>query len=583
MPEGKTSMSDVIDRDGKEMSWDSSNAGELHARILPDGNLLGIVRHITERKQTEVLSDPHARELAEHKRTEAALRESENLLSSIFRAAPTGIGVVSNRVLLTVNDRICAMTGYTREELVGKSARMLYPSEADFEYVGTEKYRQIRRHGIGTVETCWQCKDGRIIDVLMSSTPINPLDLSAGVTFTALDITERKLAEAEKEKLQAELFQAQKMEAIGRLAGGVAHDFNNMLSIIIGRAELALMKLEPSDLLYKDLRNIEAVGKRSANLTRQLLGFARKQTIVPRVLNLNGAIESLLKMLRRLIGEDIELLWRPAPDLWPVKMDPAQIDQALANLVINARDAIKDVGKITIETANVVFDKAYCAIHNGFIPGEYILFAVSDDGCGIDKKALPNIFEPFFTTKDIGKGTGLGLATVYGIAKQNHGFINAYSELSRGSTFKIYLPRYAGDRARVPAETPVGAVIGGSETILVVEDEPEILEVVNIMLKELGYTVLSVGTPSEAIRLTHEHTQEIHLLMTDVVMPEMNGRDLSDQLLSLYPHLKCLFMSGYTANVIAYHGVLDEGVHFIQKPFSIKDLADVVRQVLDQK
>ncbi|MFH0727379.1 MAG: response regulator [Pseudomonadota bacterium] len=523
------------------------------------------------------------RNITERKRAEEALRKSEEWLKSVFRVAPIGIGVAKNRILQDVNPRLCEMTGYTQAELIGTSARVLYPTREEFEYVGREKYRQISKTGAGEVETRFRTKDGSVIDVLLASTPMNSLKFSAGMTFTALDITERKRAAVEKEKLQTELFQAQKMEAIGRLAGGVAHDFNNMLSIILGRAELARMKIKSSDLLYKDLCDIEAVGKRSANLTRQLLGFARKQAITPKILNLNNTIASLLKMLRRLIGEDVGLLWKPAADLWPVKMDPAQIDQILANLVINARDAIKDVGKVIIETGNVVLDEAYCAVHKGFVPGEFTLLAVSDDGCGIDRKTLPNIFEPFFTTKDIGKGTGLGLATVYGITKQNHGFINAYSELGRGSTFKIYLPRYGGGSAGGTAEAPVGSVTGGSETILLVEDEPEILGVVTTMLESLGYAVLSVESPDEAIRLTREHSGEIHLVITDVVMPEMNGRDLSDRLLSLYPNLKCLFMSGYTANVIAHHGVLDEGVRFIQKPFSMRDLAATIRQILAQE
>jgi PAS domain S-box-containing protein len=520
------------------------------------------------------------RDTTKRKRAEEALRKSEDWLKSVFRVAPIGIGVAKNRILQDVNPRLCEMTGYTEAEMIGASARMLYPTQEEFEYVGREKYYQISKRGAGEVETRFQAKDGAIIDVLLASTPIDSLKFSAGMTFTALDITERKRAAAEKEKLQAELFQAQKMEAIGRLAGGVAHDFNNMLSIILGRAELARMKVKSSDAVYKDLCDIDAVGRRSANLTRQLLGFARKQAIIPRVLNLNNTIASLLKMLRRLIGEDIGLLWKPAANLWPVNMDPAQIDQILANLVINARDAIKNGGKVIIETDNVVLDEAYCVAHKGFIPGEFTLLAVSDDGCGIDRNTLQYIFEPFFTTKDVGKGTGLGLATVYGITKQNHGFINAYSEPGRGSTFRIYLPRYGGNNAGDTPEAPVRPIMGGTETILVVEDEPEILEVVTAMLQDLGYTVLSVQTPSEAIRLTCEHPGDIHLLVTDVVMPEMNGRDLSDRLLSLCPALKCLFMSGYTANVIAHHGVLDEGVQFIQKPFSMKDLAGAIRQVL---
>ena len=264
-------------------------------------------------------------------------------------------------------------------------------------------------------------------------------------------------------------------------------------------------------------------------------------------------------------------------------MDPFQIDQILTNLCINARDAISDVGKMTIETGKCSFDEDYCAAYTGFLPGEYVLLAVSDNGCGMDKETLSHLFEPFYTTKVIGKGTGLGLATVYGIVRQNNGLINVYSEPDKGTTFRIYLPRHVGKTAQVQTRGPVEANSRGHETILLVEDDPSILEMTTRMLKKQGYTVLSANSPGEAIHLARERTGEIHLLMTDVVMPEMNGRDLAKNLLSLFPHLKRLFMSGYTANVIAHHGVLDEGVYFIQKPFSIKELAAKVREALDQE
>ena len=329
------------------------------------------------------------------------------------------------------------------------------------------------------------------------------------------------------------------------------------------------------------LQEIRKAAQRSADLTRQLLAFARRQTIAPKVLDLNETVEGMLKMLRRLIGEDIDLAWLPAADLWPVKMDPAQIDQILANLCVNARDAIGGVGKLTIETGNAVFDEAYCADHPGFVPGEYVRLAVSDNGCGMDKETLAQIFEPFFTTKGVGEGTGLGLATVYGIVKQNDGFINVYSEPGQGTTFTIYLPRHAGQ-----ADAAADGKRGGTA--------PEFAgrrccwwrtsrrswPLPGRVLERLGYTVLAASTPGEAIRLAEAHAGEIHLLMTDVVMPEMNGRDLARRLLSLRPRLKCLFMSGYTADVIAHHGVLDEGVHFIQKPFSVEDLAAKVRDAL---
>jgi len=393
----------------------------------------------------------------------------------------------------------------------------------------------------------------------------------------------RKRAEAEKEKLQAQLLQAQKMEAIGKLAGGIAHDFNNMLGVILGHVELALKKMEEDNSLHKTLNKIQEAALRSADLTRQLLAFARKQTISPRVLNLNDTVQGMLNLLLRVIGEDIDLAWEPGRNLSPVKMDPTQIDQILANLCVNARDAISGVGKITIETDHTVFDDAYCAGHIGFLPGEYVMLAVSDNGCGMNSETLSHLFEPFYTTKKLGKGTGLGLATVYGIVKQNNGFINVYSESGQGTTFKIYLPRHAAHMDQEPQIPRPQALARGCETILLVEDEPMILEMTTTMLEELGYRVLPAPSPGESIRLAKEHPDQIHLLMTDVVMPEMNGRDLSMYLIKLYPDLKHLFMSGYTANVIAHQGVLDKGVAFIQKPFSLKDLAGMIRKVLDTK
>ncbi len=368
---------------------------------------------------------------------------------------------------------------------------------------------------------------------------------------------------------------------MGRLAGGVAHDFNNMLGVILGHTELALLHADETHDLSADLNEIQNAARRSADLVKKLLAFARKEIISPRRLDLNDTVESMLIMLRRLIGEDIDLLWKPAAHLWPVKMDPSQIDQILANLCVNARDAIEGVGKLTIETGRKTFDEEYCKEHAGFIPGDFVLLAVSDNGCGMDKKTLDNLFEPFFTTKETGKGTGLGLATVYGIVKQNNGFINVYSEAGQGSTFRIYLPRFVADEDTDKALPKKKTAAAGSETILLVEDESTILRMTRMMLERKGYTVIPAATPAEAMEKAKNHPGPIHLIMTDVVMPEMNGRDLAEQIILLYPDIRLLFMSGYTANVIAHHGVLDEGVAFIQKPFSMADMTAKVREVLD--
>ena len=329
----------------------------------------------------------------------------------------------------------------------------------------------------------------------------------------------RREAERQQEALKGQLLQAQRLESVGRLAGGVAHDFNNMLSIIHGNSDLALQKLQPTDPLHGLLSEILGAARRATDITRQLLGFARRQTIAPKVLDLNETVESMLKMLRRLIGEDIDLAWLPEAGLWPVKMDPAQVDQILANLCLNSRDAIHDVGKITIETENTRFDEQYCGSRPGYQPGEFVLLAVSDNGEGMSRETQEKIFEPFFSTKGVGKGTGLGLSTVYGIVKQNDGFINVYSEPGSGTSFKIYLPRHKAPAAKPEAGSlPEAAPAGHGETVLLVEDEPAIIQVCRIMLEELGYRVLAAGTPGQALELARTSTDEIQLVITDVIM-----------------------------------------------------------------
>ncbi len=396
------------------------------------------------------------------------------------------------------------------------------------------------------------------------------------------DITKQIRSEEERQKLAEQLQQAQKMEAVGQLAGGVAHDFNNMLGVILGHAEMAMDEIEKDHPLFSDLTEIRNAAERSADITRQLLAFARKQPIAPKVIDLNKSVEGMLKMLQRLLGEDIGITWKPGYDLWSVKMDPSQFDQIVANLCVNGRDAISDVGTITIETGNIAFDAEYCRKNVYFEPGDYVMLAVSDTGDGMDKETQEHIFEPFFTTKGLGKGTGLGLATIYGIVKQNNGFINFYSEPARGTTFKVYLPRHSSSKNQMQEEESPYFVTGGHETILLVEDEPTIMKMTATMLQRLGYSVKAAGTPTEAIKLVEEFGGEIHLLITDLVMPEMNGKDLSKKILTDQPDMRVLFMSGYTANVIAHRGVLDDGVNFLQKPFSKKDLVVKIRSILDK-
>ncbi|MBI5380335.1 MAG: PAS domain-containing protein [Opitutae bacterium] len=394
------------------------------------------------------------------------------------------------------------------------------------------------------------------------------------------DVTEHKQAEAERERLQTQLIQAQKMESVGRLAGGVAHDFNNMLQAILGNAALLQEAVPPTDPLRENVEEIQKAAQRSADLTRQLLAFARKQTISPQVIDLNNAVFGTLKMLQRLIGESIQLAWIPGANLWPIKIDPSQIDQILANLTVNARDAITGTGKITIETANVSFDSSKVREHSDSMTGDFVQLVVSDTGHGMDQETRSHLFEPFFTTKRVGEGTGLGLATIYGIVKQNGGFINVYSEPGRGSAFKIFLPRVAAGTT-IAASIPAPRSLRGTETVLLVEDEAQILQLGRRILERQGYHVLAARLPAEALTLATQHVAPIHLLITDVVMPTMNGRELQEQLAKIKPAMRCLFMSGYTADVIAHQGVLAEGVHFMQKPFSNDSLCRIVREVLD--
>ncbi|MBU2547441.1 MAG: PAS domain S-box protein [Proteobacteria bacterium] len=520
-------------------------------------------------------------DISERKQAEEALAASERKYRALFEGVSEGILVADAelRAFLYANPAICHMLGYTVDELLRLTVEDIHPQESLPHAIDIFEAHACEETIRASALPCL-CKDGTVIQVDINAAAVT-IDGRACVVGFFTDVTERKRLEAEKAELEEQLHQAQKMEAVGRLAGGVAHDFNNMLTVINGNAELALLTLKPDDPNHEIIQEIFKSGKRSADLTRQLLAFARRQAISPVVLDLNETVEGMLKMLRRLLGEDVDIVWKPCSNPWPVKMDPAQIDQIMANLCVNARDAISGVGKVTIETVNVAIDPGYSSTHIDSVPGKYVMLTISDNGMGMDKPALDNIFEPFFTTKKKGEGTGLGLATVYGIVKQNNGFINVYSEPGQGTTFKIYLPRPEGQTPEAESRTVSAPPKGRGEMILLVEDELTILNVGKHMLEKLGYTVLAAGKPGEAVRLCRETPGEIQLLITDVVMPEMNGRELAERLIEIKPDMKCLFMSGYTANVIAHHGVLEPGVQFIQKPFSLLDFAAKVRETLD--
>ncbi len=392
---------------------------------------------------------------------------------------------------------------------------------------------------------------------------------------------DRENAAIEREKLQSQLVQAQKMDSIGRLAGGVAHDFNNMLQAILCNASLGLEERDCPPAVRENLEEIKMAGQRSAELTRQLLAFARKQAVSPKLLDLNETVAGMLKMLQRLIGEDIQLIWKPGQPLGRVLIDPSQVDQILANLTVNSRDAIKGTGKIIIETATATLDPRSPTHSDAEPPRSFVLLSISDTGSGMDELTRSRLFEPFFTTKKTGEGTGLGLATVYGIVTQNGGQISVYSEPGRGSTFKIYLPQVEG-QTTVPAKVEARGAAKGHETILLVEDEPQILSIALRILTNHGYHVLPADSPTAALRLAGTHPGPIHLLITDVVMPDLDGKELHERIRRLKPGIRCLYMSGYTADVIVHHGVIPEGVNFIQKPFAIEMFTQAVRQVLEK-
>jgi PAS domain S-box-containing protein len=510
-------------------------------------------------------------------RAQAELDSARARYFDLYDRAPVGYATISDKgFILEANLTAATLLGFSRGALANLPiSRLIFKEDLDV----YEKYReQLFYTGEQqSFELRMVKKNNTAFWARLELTIAQVGDEVFVCRAVMIDITERKRAEEEKEKLQGQLLQAKKMESIGRLAGGVAHDFNNMLSVILGHTELAFEQVAPGQPLYESLQEISKAAKRSADITRQLLAFARKQVIIPKVLDLNETLSPMLNMIRRLIGEDIEVVWAPGKGLWKVKIDPSQLDQILANLATNARDSIAGAGHIAITTNNVEIDKDFCDKNPGFVAGKYVILTVSDDGKGIEKELLPSIFEPFFTTKEISKGTGLGLAMVFGIIKQNEGFIEVRSEPGHGATFNIYLPRVEEPESHDELAAP--ALKRGSETVLIVEDEEANLGLFKIFMQALGYKVFAAKDPLEAIAIADAN--EIDLLITDVVMPGMNGYELEKKLTASRPRLRCLFMSGYTADVIAHRGILEGGLNFIQKPFSIRELGAKVREVLE--
>ncbi|MFH1739058.1 MAG: PAS domain S-box protein [bacterium] len=521
--------------------------------------IIHVVRDITERKQME--------EALARAEAEARYRELiENAVYGIFSSTKGG-------KFLYVNAALVEMLGYeSKAELL--SSNIPVEIYRDPNQCTTILEEMSRTQRVESREIEWVRKDGKVIIVRLSGRMVS-YEQGGLEEFEAIveNVTERRL-------LEQQLYQSQKMESIGRLAGGVAHDFNNLLNVILGYSNLMLEHLSPDDPLSKRAQAIQNAGERAAALTRQLLAFSRKQVLEPKVVSLNAVVNEAKELLQRLIGEDIELNLALAPALGQVKVDPGQMTQVIMNLAVNARDAMPNGGKLSFETANVMLKDDYVARRPLVSPGPYIMLAVSDTGVGIDQKTQERIFEPFFTTKEKGKGTGLGLSTVYGIVKQSGGFIWVYSEPGQGTTFKIYLPWVEESLSEARGEESPGTFVAGSETILLVEDDEALRELAREFLESAGYDVLEARSGSDAVELARKHEGLIHLLLTDVVLPGASGPELSKNLAITRPGMKVLYVSGYTDNEIVHRGVPDSQVAFLQKPYGKEELLSKIRKIL---
>jgi two-component system cell cycle sensor histidine kinase/response regulator CckA len=507
-----------------------------------------------------------------NKKMAEALKQSEQDYHGLFDNAHDALLLLDpeDETVLDVNNRACAIYGFSKSEFIGMSLELLTKDVARSKQ---QIQLALEKGEIQTFESVQYRKDGSEIYLEINTALVYYKGRKALLSINR-DITERKL-------LEDQFRQSQKMEAVGRLAGGIAHDFNNLLTAIIGYSQLALRGVKPENALRNYFEEIEKAGKRAAGLTGKMLAFSRKQVIQPKLINLNNAIADMEKMVGRLIGEDVEIKTFLHPTLWQVKADLGQIEQVLMNLVVNARDAMPKGGKLTLNTGNVKLDEGYARHHIDVEPGDYVMLAVSDTGIGMDAKIMSHLFEPFFTTKEPGKGTGLGLSTVYGIVKQNSGHIWVYSEPDIGTTFKVYLPRVKGESdVEEQIDIPVVQTLG-NETILIVEDEQAVRYLVKQILHAKDYKVLEASNGVDALLLLEQLAEPPQLLVTDVIMPFMSGREFADKAIAMHKDMKVLFMSGYTDDAIVQHGILDSNVAFIQKPFTTVSLANKVREVLD--
>jgi two-component system cell cycle sensor histidine kinase/response regulator CckA len=550
-------LNEILVRDGglREVEWNNTLLRDADGQAA---GVLSIGEDVTDRR-----------------RAERELRRSEADFRSLVEHAPLGIyRVTADGRFLTVNAALIKMLGYESAEDVLRLdvVRDVYAVPGG----RAELYAEFAQHDEARTETEWKRKDGRLITVRLNLRavrgPGGPVACYEGLVE---DVTEQR-------SLEDQFRQAQRMEAVGRLAGGVAHDFNNILTAITGYSDLLLEDLGPEDLKRPDVEEIKAAALRATALTRQLLAFSRKQILQTRVLDLNGVVGTLEKMLQRLLGEDVKLELSLASALGAVRADPGQIEQVIMNLAVNSRDAMPTGGSLTIETANVDLDEAYAREHAGASPGRHVMLAVSDTGIGMDMKTRSQVFEPFFTTKELGKGTGLGLSTVYGIVKQSGGYVWVDSEPGRGATFKIYLPQVDELPEELNLLASVEPVAGGRETVLLAEDDPSVRAVVSDVLTQKGYRVLRAPDGQTALEMARAQPGEIHLLVTDLIMPGMTGRDLAEVLTAERPGIRVLYMSGYTDDAVVRHRVLEEGMPYLQKPFAPRALASKVREVLDR-
>jgi len=566
--QGKTLLTEVFCDAlyGKKGAWVFAKAAPLHDAA---GNLIGAIEGI--------------RDITPQKHAEAALRESEEKYRGLFESIVDGVAESDlDGNIITCNKAYREMTGHTEAEIKTLKYQDLTP--AKWQAVDKAHIKQALERGYSDqYEKERLQKDRTTIPISMRIWLKKDKEgKRSGFWGIIRDISDRVKAQEEQEKLQNQLYQAQKMESIGRLAGGVAHDLNNLLSPILGFSEMLLDGVSSNDPRREPTEEIFNAGKRAQMLVRQLLAFSRKQPLQFKSINLNDIIKGFEKLLRRTLREDIGIKMRLSPDIPLTKGDPGQLEQVIMNVAVNAQDAMPKGGQLIVGTARVELDEFYAKLKKGVAPGSYLKLAISDTGCGMHSETLEQIFEPFYTTKETGKGTGLGLSTAYGIIKQHGGNIWAYSEPDRGTTIKVYLPISAevADEA-VSSTSKKGRVSKGSETILLVEDNQQVRHLALMVLERYGYKVLSAGNGQEALSVLANYGSPVHLLLTDVIMPDMNGKELFDRIAESYPDMRVLYMSGYTDDVIAHHGVIDKGVNFIEKPFHIKILAAKVRDVLD--